>query len=533
MPRVSVAFGTDEGDGDLSPPTVETDADGIAESAWTLGPMPGANTATATVQGLPAVVLSATAVSPPPTTLVMIAGNGQEAVAGADVPAPPTVEVRDGAGHPTAGVEVRFDATGGGSVSPEAVVTGQDGRASPDRWTLGTTAGEDTLRASSPAVSGAVVEFVAGAIPGPVSASTSSISIAPDRPVTGETADIRVVARDSYGNPVSEVAVTLDATGSGHTIGQPAQPTGPDGVATGTMVSSQAGSTTISAEAGSVPLEHTVTLTVAFGEATLVGRTYCTIGGVTSVMDVYVPDTSHPRPLPVAVHVHGGGYTGGSRSTGFYFSDIEPVLLDRGYLVVSLDYRLAPAHKYPAQIEDVKCAIRHLRAKADLYGLDTARIGVWGSSAGAQLAGLMGTTGGHSTFDDAGGFQGQSSEVQAVIAMSAITDFTRTAELNDNYKPEFPSWPDPDSPDLIEASPASHVTPDDSPFLFIAGEDDDLVLPAQSQHMDALLHGSGVASELLLVSHADHALMSTDAPISPTVTAIVQRMANFFDQHLR
>jgi dipeptidyl aminopeptidase/acylaminoacyl peptidase len=123
--------------------------------------------------------------------------------------------------------------------------------------------------------------------------------------------------------------------------------------------------------------------------------------------------------------------------------------------------------------------------------------------------------------------------VEAVIAMSAITDFTQTSELNDNYSAEFPTWPDPNSAELIEASPASHVTADDSPFLFIAGRDDDLVLPAQSQHMNALLNDNGVSSDVLLVSHADHALMPTDAPISPGVSAIVGRMADFFDEHLR
>lgn len=285
--------------------------------------------------------------------------------------------------------------------------------------------------------------------------------------------------------------------------------------------------------AGGLALDQTTTMVVSYGEGTQTGRTYCTINGVPSVMDVYIPSASHPRPLRVAVHVHGGGYTGGSRSTGFWFSDIEQELLGRGYLVVSLDYRLAPAHKYPAQIQDVKCAIRYLRANADRYGLDTQHIGVWGSSAGAQLVGLMGTTGGHSSFDNVGGFQGESSEVQAVIALSAITDFTRTAELNDNYSAEFPTWPDPTSPELIEASPASHVSPGDSPFYFIAGGDDDLVLPAQSQYMSGLLNDDGIPSNVLVVSHADHGLVSTGPPISPSSTVVIGRMADFFDQYLR
>jgi acetyl esterase/lipase/protocatechuate 3,4-dioxygenase beta subunit len=530
---VTVSFSADADDGGFEPATAETDHDGLVGTRWTLGSHAGQQTATVTVSGLSPLELTATAMSPPATNMVPVAGDDQEADVGSDVPSAPMVEVHDDGGHPVAGIAVNFAASGDGSVSPATVITGDDGRAAPDRWTLGTTAGPDTLLAASPAISGATLTFVAHALAGPASASASSISVSPDHPVVGQTTNIRVVVRDKFGNPVSDAVVEADASGSGHAIGQPAQHTDPDGRAEATLVSSQAGPVALSARANGVTLEQTVALTVAFGPGKLDGRSYCTIGGVASVMDVFVPDASHPRPLPVAVHVHGGGYTSGARSTGFYFDDIEPVLLDRGYLVVSLDYRLAPAHKYPAQIQDLKCAIRHLRGNADLYGLDTERIGVWGSSAGAQLVGLLGTTGAHSVFDDVGPFQDESSEVQAVIAMSAITDFTRTSELNDNYSAEFPSWPDPSSPELIEASPTSHVTPDDSPFLFIAGEDDDLVLPAQSQHMNSLLHDQGVASEVLLVSHADHGLLPTDAPISPGVSAIVNRMADFFDAHLR
>jgi acetyl esterase/lipase len=530
---VSVSFGVELQNGSLEPATAQTDDDGIVSTTWTLGSLLGEETATANVSGLSPLRLTATAQSPPVTAIVPVSGDGQEAAAASDVPSPPIVEVRDEAGHPVVGIEVRFAASGDGSVSPASVITGEDGRAAPDRWTLGTTAGPDTLLVTSPAISGSTLAFVALTVAGPVSGSVSSMSVTPDHPVTGQTADVRVVARDRYGNPVTDASVEIEASGAGHTIGQPPEHTDAEGRATATLVSSQTGPVTLSAQVNDVTLEQALTVTIAFGPGMLGGRTYCTIGGVGSVMDVYVPDTSHPRPLPVAVHVHGGGYTSGARSTGFYFSDIEPVLLDRGYLVVSIDYRLAPAHKYPSQIQDAKCAIRHLRANAELYGLDAARIGVWGSSAGAQLVGLMGTTGGHSQFDETGPFQGESSEVEAVIAMSAITDFTQTSELNDNYSAEFPTWPDPNSAELIEASPALHVTADDSPFLFIAGRDDDLVLPAQSQHMNALLNDNGVSSDVLLVSHADHALMPTDAPISPGVSAIVQRMADFFDQHLR
>jgi acetyl esterase/lipase len=254
---------------------------------------------------------------------------------------------------------------------------------------------------------------------------------------------------------------------------------------------------------------------------------------VADLMDVYEPRNSAPRPLPVAIQVHGGGWVSGSRSTGDWFTRIEQELLERGYLVVSLDYRLAPAHKYPSQIEDVKCAVRHLRARAERYGLAPSRIGVWGGSAGGQLAALLGTADESAGFDDAGGFQGVSSRVQAVMTMSAITDFTHPDELNDDYSREFLTWPQPDSPEMIEASPVGHVTDDDAPFFLLVGEDDALVQPAQSVRLDSTLRAAGVESSLLRVAHADHDLAPTTAPIDPDAATIVRRVASFFDRHLR
>jgi dipeptidyl aminopeptidase/acylaminoacyl peptidase len=146
---------------------------------------------------------------------------------------------------------------------------------------------------------------------------------------------------------------------------------------------------------------------------------------------------------------------------------------------------------------------------------------------------LLGTADAGVGFDEVGGFQGVSSEVQAVIAQSAITDFTSPDELADDYSRVFQTWPDPTSPEMIQASPVTHVSAGDAPFFFIVGDEDALVLPAQSVRMSQRLTGVGVSSSLLRVLHADHDLMSTGEPIDPTSEAIENRMAQFFDQHLR
>src|SRR5271165_147778 len=106
--------------------------------------------------------------------------------------------------------------------------------------------------------------------------------------------------------------------------------------------------------------------------------TYCN----SQMLDLFVPRVAVTRPLPLAIYVHGGGMTAGDKS------DLDSVFLNAlasaGYAVVSLNYRLAPEFKYPAQIEDVKCAIRYLRTKAPVYGINGNEIVAFGTSVGGE-----------------------------------------------------------------------------------------------------------------------------------------------------
>src|SRR3990170_567034 len=96
--------------------------------------------------------------------------------------------------------------------------------------------------------------------------------------------------------------------------------------------------------------------------------TYCSVGSVDLKMDVYYPSAADGRPAPVAVYVHGGAWVSGSKSGGAGYLDVGE-LVSRGYVVAAVDYRLAPTYQFPAQIEDVKCAIRSLRAQAAEDGI--------------------------------------------------------------------------------------------------------------------------------------------------------------------
>jgi acetyl esterase/lipase len=150
--------------------------------------------------------------------------------------------------------------------------------------------------------------------------------------------------------------------------------------------------------------------------------TYCTMNTVPVKMDVYYPATAS-GPWPAVIIVHGGAWIVGDKTTTASLA-IQPGLTERGLLVVSINYRLAPAFPWPSMIEDAKCAVRSLRANARAYNLDPDRIAIEGDSVGAQLALLVGLTDPSAGWD-VGPYLDFSSQVQAVV------DFFGPTILND------------------------------------------------------------------------------------------------------
>ena len=201
----------------------------------------------------------------------------------------------------------------------------------------------------------------------------------------------------------------------------------------------------------------------------------------------------------------------------------------QGYLVVSINYRLYPAATFPAMIQDVKCAVRSLRANASLYNLDPNRIGAVGVSAGGHLVSLLGTTD-QSAGWDVGEYPDQSSRVQAVIAMAPVTDLARNfpnADIEAMKRIGFGEY------NVAEASPVTHVTADDPPFLFIHGERDELVPYEQSQLMSDRLVQANVPSQLVIVQNADHSMIAPNGSATPTLGEINQIILDFLAKYLK
>ena len=262
--------------------------------------------------------------------------------------------------------------------------------------------------------------------------------------------------------------------------------------------------------------------------------TYCAADGTALKMDVYFPMKSEGKSAPVAVNVHGGSWSYGDKAASENLHDI-PELVTRGYLVAAINYRLAPKYKFPAMIEDAKCAIRYLRANAATYNLDPKRIGVFGCSAGGHLSALLGVADASAGFEGTGGYAEQSSRVQAVVDVCGPTDLS-LMDLNNPARaermlPVFGATTGGD-PLLTRASPVTYVSKDDPPFLILQGDNDAVVPMFQAQRLYDRLKAAGAPATLVVVKNADHCLPPNDL-MRPTRDEIAKLIADFFDQHLR
>ncbi len=260
--------------------------------------------------------------------------------------------------------------------------------------------------------------------------------------------------------------------------------------------------------------------------------TYCTNDGVDLKMDVYFP-WKPAGPSPVIMFVHGGGWVAGTK-TGTpgmsYFLD----LARRGYTTFSIDYRLAPTYTFPAQIIDVKCAVRSIRANAKVYNIDPNRIGAWGASAGGHLVALLGTSD-QSAGWDVGQYLDQSSRVKVVVDMYGIHDLTTeyvVGNVRGLDRMVFGAA-SPTDPILVKASPVTYITPDDPPFLILHGDMDPVVPYTQSQILQDRLVAGGVSSSLIIVHNGGHGYNAIGGPIDPPYATIAKTILGFFDQYLR
>ena len=199
-------------------------------------------------------------------------------------------------------------------------------------------------------------------------------------------------------------------------------------------------------------------------------------------MDIYVPEGSGTFPLVILVH--GGGFKVGDKANE-YNRAME--LVKNGFVAATINYRLSGEAKFPSNINDVKAAIRFLKANAPKFNINSQKVGLWGGSSGGNLVSLAGTSGDIEELEDFSmGNPDVSSKVQAVVDWFGPTDFLKMDEYLKMNGVADPGHSSPDShesqalgahitqvPDLVaKANPETYITPDDPPFVIQHGKED-------------------------------------------------------------
>ena len=260
---------------------------------------------------------------------------------------------------------------------------------------------------------------------------------------------------------------------------------------------------------------------------------YARVGEAPLLLDLYLPaDAPAGAAGPkLIVWLHGGAWRSGSRS----FMPLSP-LVEQGYAVASVDYRLTPVAPFPAQAQDVKAAIRYLRANQERLGVDGRRIALAGSSAGGHLAALVGVTNGHRELEgDVGEHRDRSSDVQAIVDFFGPTNLTTILDQSTPHGlgVRIPALqlllggqPD-DKPELARlASPVSHVDATDPPLLLVHGDQDPQVPINQSHELAGRYEELKLPMQFVVVHGAGH---SGDEFYDARRLAIVKA---FLDKHL-
>lgn len=274
-------------------------------------------------------------------------------------------------------------------------------------------------------------------------------------------------------------------------------------------------------------------------------------------LDLYVP--AGPRkPHPLIVYIHGGGWAFGQpRQSGAFanWPDVLALIASRGFVVASVQYRFSGEAPFPAAIQDVKGAIRWLRAHAAQYGIDPRRVGVWGGSAGGHLAALDAVSCGVAALSPQasgvivpGVLQAQVAPagpegdcVQAFVTWYGVFDFSKPV-------PSEQRAPSSGSPvnrflgcphtactaeQQAVASPATYVKAGEPPALLIVGSADTVVGPQQSRDFYHLLRSKGDRAQLLIIPGVNHSFVGkTPAATRAASLEALQKTVEFFETTL-
>ena len=223
---------------------------------------------------------------------------------------------------------------------------------------------------------------------------------------------------------------------------------------------------------------------------------YANAGGVRLTLDAHVPDGD--GPFSAAILVHGGGWVAGDKQQ--YITYIFQPLSDAGFAWFSINYRLAPQFRFPADADDVESAIQFVKASAAKYKVDPKRIALIGESAGGHLVSYVGAR------------NRPDSRVAAVVSMYGVHDFVAAAvqwkplphELLDLFG--ITAVTAETAPELIKASPVVYISKEMPPFLLMHGSKDEDVPYEQSVEMCDKMKKAGAHCDLITIEGAPHGM---------------------------
>lgn len=236
-------------------------------------------------------------------------------------------------------------------------------------------------------------------------------------------------------------------------------------------------------------------------------------------MDILKPNRE--GKYPTVLFVPGGSFAH-SYKENYLQQRLE--IAKAGYVVASMEYRTIPDGVFPQSLEDVKAAIRFLKANADEYGVDKGKIALMGESAGGYLAAMAGVTSGIADYDK-GDNLSENSDVQAVVDIYGVTDFGEVdfeiEDIDECYKATFMSvkfWLNDVRDNIESTNPISYISQKTPPFLLMHGDADTLVLPNQTEMLHKALIEKGVDSKRYIVPGAGH---SDEYWFQPEVTELI------------
>ena len=248
--------------------------------------------------------------------------------------------------------------------------------------------------------------------------------------------------------------------------------------------------------------------------------------------------------MPAIVFVTGGGFINANRDNGV---QLRNYLAEKGYVVASITYRVAPTAKFPQPLEDVKASIRYLRAHADQWNIDKERIGIIGGSAGGYLSAFAGTTSGTKTFDKGENLQ-ESSKVSCAVDLYGLSDLS---QVGMDYSPEVqqlhksagatealwvngsPVFGGKDGGVLADpkateaANPIAYIGKNSAPMLLMHGTADKVVSPGQTDLLYQALKAKGVPAERYAIPGAAH------GGVYWVQDKVLQVIGDFFDRYLK